>query len=134
MARNYVDIPILIVKVKAADTCTVGCLLKAIDTNGWKNATAVDCVCGVYALESFDTGTTQYGSAMIVGTFFASHATTNNAGTGFTWSATAGVIDSVADSAAYSVGTVIDPVTAATTRSTRVLIYGTPIQKTVWFS
>jgi hypothetical protein len=135
MARNYIDVPILVVKLRAKDTCTTGALLKGSDTAGWQDATALDCCCGAYALETFDTAAltvNSYGSAMLVGTFYASHATTSNAGWPFIWNAAAGSIDSVADSMAHSMGTVIDHVAAATTRTTRVLIYGTPIQPRVW--
>jgi hypothetical protein len=133
MARNYVDVPILVLKVKAASACTTGCILKSVDSSGFADATAVATACGVYAMESqSDTG---YLTAMIVGTFWATTVDTIEPGAPFQWSAAAGVIDSCSDTMSLAIGTMIDPAdssTDGTTRGHRALIYGTPVHKGVW--
>lgn len=133
MARNYIDVPILICKaVLAKATCTTGCVLKGGDTGGWADATATTAAAGAYAVETISAGT--YGSVMIVGTFWGSAADTIKAGAAAMWSATAGVIDVNADCAKLAIGTVIDGTgaSATTTRATRVLITGAPTPIAAW--
>jgi hypothetical protein len=132
MARNYIDVPILILKVRAKNTITAGYVLKGGDTGGWLNATAKGAACGVVAIESFDSSdASRYGGAMFYGTAYMGAADTTKAGRPAQWSA-AGVMARVLDCVCYDIAVAIDPAAAATTRATRYLFMGAPTYDSVW--
>lgn len=131
MTRNYVDIPILVLKrIACASAVTPGHLLKGGATGGFANSDANTTTLGGYVL-TYDSATT-YASVMFLGTFRGSANDSIHAGEPVIWADTAGKVDSCPDSVYRAFGTCIDGSAAATTRATRVLITGMGTPCNTW--
>jgi hypothetical protein len=129
MANNYIDTPVLILKVLAADTIHAGEFVKGGTTGGWQLATAAGAACGAVAVEDADASA--YGSVMFIGIAMMSTADSVSAGEAVRWSDT-NKVQALGDSGYLAIGTCLDGDSVATTRGTRILVYGTPTYKSVW--
>jgi hypothetical protein len=121
MADNYVDIPMLVLKLRSAAAITTGYLLQA-DSVGYKNCADSDLAVGMMAMEPA-TDSAQYFDALVIGTAYFGYADSFQAGLNVTYSA-AGKMEA-ADSGKHDIGISVDRATTDTaTRAYRVFLWG----------
>jgi hypothetical protein len=121
MADNYIDVPVIICKIRSAGTCTTGGILKGSDTTGWADATSDTTAMGVIALEPA-SDSAQWLSAMFMGTAWMAMADSIKAGRALMWTAT-DTLDEC-DCARKTIGMLVDGCDTVTADRTHRVFFG----------
>jgi hypothetical protein len=132
MADNYVDIPILVLKLLAADTVSPGDLLQGESTSGYALIETDTYLVGMMAMETVSTAGT-YFDAMVIGTAYFKLADTIKAGSPLKYSAkdTFALADAARGTRAVLLDYCADSALKAT-RKYRALLYGAGTSDSLW--
>jgi hypothetical protein len=135
---NYVDVPILCTRLKAAAALGAGVLVGSDSSSGFIVATDSAVCCGIMSMEA-TSAADQYFTAMLIGTAYMKAADSIKSGAGVVFSDSGVVAKTAADRRV--IGTMLDgsdtPTGTTTipgaTRAHRVFIWGEPyLTDTVW--